>query len=521
MATSVPEAEAVGPNAVRAGFNDHTLPRNDDQSTAQVPVGFPLNFFGQEYSNVYVNNNGNITFDDPMWIFTPFGLSGTQTKIIAPFFADVDTRAAGTDPVTYSYGASSVDGHDAFGVNWVNVGYFYQHADKLNSFQLVLIDRSDIRPGDFDIEFNYDQILWETGDASDGHNGLGGYSAVAGFSNGTGATYELPGSLVNGAFLDSNTQTGLVHNSMNSPQLGRYLFQVRNGTVNVAPSVTTHPENVTVTYGDNAASFTAEAVGSPAPTVQWQVSENNGASWNDIPGATSTTLTLDRPSFSQDGYQYRAVFSNGIEPPATSDAAVLTVNKRPIEVTADDQTKFLGAPDPELTYAITSGNLILGDTFSGGLTREPGESIGSYAIKQGTLTAGPNYEITFVGGTLGIVYNFSGFFSPVDNPGVVNTVKAGSAIPVKFSLGGDQGLDIFAAGYPASQRIPAIQGAEADAIEQTVTAGNSSLSYDQATDQYTYVWKTDKAWGANGGQTRELIVKLADGSEHTALFKFK
>jgi hypothetical protein len=120
-------------------------------------------------------------------------------------------------------------------------------------------------------------------------------------------------------------------------------------------------------------------------------------------------------------------------------------------------------------------------------------------------------------------YDFTGFFQPVDNPGpgpeyVYNTVKAGSAIPVKFSLAGDQGLEIFAAGYPASQRVVDVSGANTDAIEQTVTAGNSSLSYDQATDQYTYVWKTEKAWA---GQSRELIVKLADGSEHTALFKFK
>ena len=81
-------------------------------------------------------------------------------------------------------GTGSVDGHLAFGVNWINVGYFNSNTDKLNRFQLILIDRSDTGPGNFDFEFNYDKIQWETGDA-DGSGGLGGISARVGYSNGS------------------------------------------------------------------------------------------------------------------------------------------------------------------------------------------------------------------------------------------------------------------------------------------------------------------------------------------------
>ncbi len=105
----------------------------------------------------------------------------------------------------------------------------------------------------------------------------------------------------------------------------------------------------------------------------------------------------------------------------------------------------------------------------------------------------------------------------MDNPPTVNTVKAGSAIPVKFSLTGNQGLNIFQTGYPASAPYTCSSAAPADAIEQTVTAGASSLSYDPATGQYTYVWKTDKAWA---GTRRGRVVKLADGATHTADFEF-
>ncbi len=59
-------------------------------------------------------------------------------------------------------------------------------------------------------------------------------------------------------------------------------------------------------------------------------------------------------------------------------------------------------------------------------------------------------EVTFEGSCL---YNFSGFFPPADNPPTLNMVKAGSGVPVKFSLSGDQGLNIFAAGYPQSMKI--------------------------------------------------------------------
>lgn len=114
-------------------------------------------------------------------------------------------------------------------------------------------------------------------------------------------------------------------------------------------------------------------------------------------------------------------------------------------------------------------------------------------------------------------YNFNGFFQPIDNLPTMNIVKAGKAIPVKFSLGGFQGYDIFAAGYPASTLIVCGVTAE-DAIEQTVTAGSSSLSYDASTDQYTYVWKTEKAWE---GTCRSLVVKLDDGTNHQVNFNFK
>jgi hypothetical protein len=116
-----------------------------------------------------------------------------------------------------------------------------------------------------------------------------------------------------------------------------------------------------------------------------------------------------------------------------------------------------------------------------------------------------------------VIYNFSGFFQPVDNLPTINVAKAGSAIPVKWSLGGYKGMDIFVAGYPASGSIPCDPTPDADVIEQTVTAGGSSLNYDAASGQYIYVWKTEKAWA---GACRQLVIKLRDGTYHRANFRF-
>jgi hypothetical protein len=119
----------------------------------------------------------------------------------------------------------------------------------------------------------------------------------------------------------------------------------------------------------------------------------------------------------------------------------------------------------------------------------------------------------------GVSYLFRGFFRPVDNLPTLNLVKAGRAVPVKFSLGGDEGLDVFADGYPKSRRISCSSSAPLDTVEQTTSAaGGSGLTYDPTTERYTYVWKTRKAWS---GTCRQLVVKLDDGSVYRANFKLR
>lgn len=213
-----------------AGFNSQSLGRGDDCVSGAVSLGFDANFFGNSYSSLYVNNNGNVTFGASLAKYTAFDLSSTHSAIIAPFFADVDTRGAASGVTTY--GTGLFDGRQAFGVNWNNVGYYGYGTDKLNDFQLILVDRSDIAAGDFDIYFNYGQIQWEAGNASGGKKGLGGLTARAGFSNGDPALcYQMDGSAEKGAFLDGGASS--LTAGSNVGEAGRYVFTVRNGVFSV------------------------------------------------------------------------------------------------------------------------------------------------------------------------------------------------------------------------------------------------------------------------------------------------
>jgi ABC-type oligopeptide transport system substrate-binding subunit len=119
-------------------------------------------------------------------------------------------------------------------------------------------------------------------------------------------------------------------------------------------------------------------------------------------------------------------------------------------------------------------------------------------------------------------WNFGGFvasgpFQPVDAQPTLNVMSAGRTVPVKFSLGGNLGLDVFTSGYPVSQNVPC-DGSDPTAPVETTSSSNSGLTYDAASGMYQYNWKTAKSWA---GQCRTLILKFTDGQELRADFKFK
>jgi hypothetical protein len=116
------------------------------------------------------------------------------------------------------------------------------------------------------------------------------------------------------------------------------------------------------------------------------------------------------------------------------------------------------------------------------------------------------------------LYPFNGFQSPVANPPTVNSENAGQAIPINFTLGGDQGLAVITPGYPTVTQVDCGSDAPIGSATETITDGKSGLSYNSSSNVYTYVWKTTKSMA---GTCQEFTLLLNDGSDHIAYFHFR
>jgi hypothetical protein len=180
------------------------------------------------------------------WTTTPnlpwTSLSNLQRVIFAPFWADVDTTTNGSGTVGYGtncvYLGTDTGWRGAFGITWAGVSYVsYEvpRTNRANSFQMLLIDRSDMTNGDFDLQYRYQSIQWDTADSASGRGGfcqLDGGSpspARAGFaSTNSVCCFELPGSGACGALLDGGTNALTGTHSVGYPA-GVYTWHFRNG----------------------------------------------------------------------------------------------------------------------------------------------------------------------------------------------------------------------------------------------------------------------------------------------------
>ncbi len=184
-----------------------TLTGGDDHSTGLISLPFTFSLYGTTYTSLYLNNNGNITFGSP---FSTYSASGfpTSTPMIAPFWADVDTRVGNL--VKYK-----IEDHK-FTATWPGVGYYDQsvltNPTQIDSFQLIITDGtvSDIGIGN-NVAFHYSQMNWTTGTASGGSGGFGGTPATVGINSGDGSHYVQVGrfNLNSSAYTDNVTNAGV------------------------------------------------------------------------------------------------------------------------------------------------------------------------------------------------------------------------------------------------------------------------------------------------------------------------
>jgi len=164
---------------------------NDDGYSDTIPIPFNFCMYGQTFNQIFINNNGNVTFTSGMGTYsaTAFPSSG-DGAIVAPFWGDVDTRP--TFPSTVPNGEVLYKiTPTAVYVNWKEVGYYSTRGELRNTFQLIITDGSDPVIESGNVAFCYKDMQWTTGGASGGVNGFGGVPATAGANKGDGVGYFL------------------------------------------------------------------------------------------------------------------------------------------------------------------------------------------------------------------------------------------------------------------------------------------------------------------------------------------
>jgi hypothetical protein len=224
-----------------------------------------------------------------------------------------------------------------------------------------------------------------------GGTGTGNYQYALDSSNTT------PGCSVSGSTL-TYTTAGICVISVTRTSDTNYL--ARTDVVSFSIGLASQ----SITFGSlsaknySAETFTVSATSSASLTVVFTSASQSVCTTSGTSGSTITLLSVGTCVINANQIGDASVS------PASQVSQNFTVNPRAITVTADAKTKAFGAPDPTLTYTITTGSLILGDAITGALTRAAGTDVGDYQIQQGTLTTttNPKYAITFVAADLTI-----------------------------------------------------------------------------------------------------------------------
>uniref|UniRef100_A0A914E9J2 NIDO domain-containing protein n=1 Tax=Acrobeloides nanus TaxID=290746 RepID=A0A914E9J2_9BILA len=251
-------------------------------------------YFGTNYSTLWVNTNGAFSFRTAISTFTPScsPLNATYS-MVAPYWADVDISMTGhiyyrqTQNSTILAKAKNeinnafpqlpnINLNWAFIATWYNVTYYPDNLPdyyyrKRDIFQATLVSNG---AHSFAI-FYYNQILWTTGDASGGNNGLGGTPAFAGFDAGDGQDrYTIPGSctadIIN------------IVNETNCGKSGVFVFRIDNSTIIQPLTSTTVPITT-------------------APTTTTQITSTLRSTTTSAPSAPSTTQGSTSPLSNSDG----------------------------------------------------------------------------------------------------------------------------------------------------------------------------------------------------------------------------
>lgn len=276
-------------NSTKSGVCDCLIPLdstftlamlpNDDEFSNVIVLPFNFSFYGTSYDSLYINNNGNISFDLPYSTFTANPFPDPNYNMIAPFWADVDTRSTNGGNVWFKLNPHSLV------VVWDHVGYWNMMEDKLNTFQLIISDGQDtIVPAGNNVSFCYGDMQWTTGSASLGMGGIGGTPATVGVNIGNGLDYfqvgqfDTLGTAFDGPY---NTFDGV--DFLDDQEI---YFNLSSSTTNIPPLV------MSSLICDTIDVYTGDTLHKSLNAIDFTL----GVSTPEIGQLTSSTLQCSHPS---------------------------------------------------------------------------------------------------------------------------------------------------------------------------------------------------------------------------------
>lgn len=275
------------------GAYDSIEYRNDDGYTDLIGLPFSFNFYGVNYDSLYINNNGNISFLNPYYEYTPDSFPTYLYNMIAAFWGDVDTRNSMSGLVYYKITPTALI------VKWENVGYYNMYSDKLNTFQLIITDGTDsLLPAGNNVGFCYGDMSWTTGDASGGVNGFFGSPATVGVNQGNGTDYfqvgrfDQPGLGFDGPYNTTDSVDFLDNQEM--------YFNLAS-TGNIPPLVINQNicDTIDVYTGDTlraASNFVMFKISTTTPEINQTVNASFSCS---EPGRFSYVMTANTPTYKE------------------------------------------------------------------------------------------------------------------------------------------------------------------------------------------------------------------------------
>lgn len=322
-------------------FNGGTDCNRNDDGSAQISLsGWSVDFYGTSFSDLYVNNNGNVSFGASFSAFSASGFPVSGFPMLAPFWGDVDTRAgSGTDGAVWyrEWSTAAGDPVNRIVVTWDNVGYYSVQTDKLNTFQVIITDGLDplIGAGN-NVCFCYDDMQWTTGSASQGTGGFGGIPATVGANQGNGVDFfqigrfDQPGNAYDGP---GGNNDGI--DFLDNQQI---CFSVGSGGSNVPPVYVNSPSSYTVVAGQTL-NFDVSAIG-PETGQLVTMSNNAGTLSNfttsDTVGNPGLSMATFSPDLTQLGTQFVTfTATDDGTPVASADLTVRILVTAPLPIGSD------------------------------------------------------------------------------------------------------------------------------------------------------------------------------------------